>query len=210
MVRKNGNVKGRGWFGHPYRHALSSKGIINASEGEYVYVGGRDSPRFRSFTRGGRTDVSNAFHTTTDPNVAQSFAEEDGKVYKLHIDTSEVPEERILRKEDWTEPMMNDFVKSGMIYFKHLKETRPELVESLQNRGYNRYVSVEMLSTDKPLDIFAYPTEYGLNEDEVAIFDRELLLNAWENKRILTDEEIRKADYEYHKKRMKQIEEMSG
>lgn len=47
-------MSNKSWFGHPYRHALASRGIINASEGEYVYVGGRDSPRFRSFTRGGK------------------------------------------------------------------------------------------------------------------------------------------------------------
>lgn len=171
------------WHNEPDRHSLASKGVITVDREHSVYVGGRDSPRFRSFTRGGRTDVSNAFHTTTDPDIAESFAEEEnGKVYKLQINTSEIPNDRILRREDWTYPMMEDFVKSGMIYFKHLKETRPDLVKSLRDRGYNRYVSVEMLSREKPLDVFAYPPKYGLNEDEIAIFDKELLLKAWENK----------------------------
>ncbi len=174
------------WEDEPYRHALASRGVLTTSQSHPVYVGGRDNPRMRTFTRGGRTDVSNAFHTTTDPDIAESFARDtDGELYRLEIDTSKVPNDRILRAEDWTPEMAKDFALSGLIYFKHLKETRPDLVESLKDRGYNRYLSVEMLSDEKPLDVFTYPhmeMDYGLDEKEVAIFDKELLLDAWENR----------------------------
>lgn len=175
------------WKDEPGRHALASKGIITADREHPVYVGGRTSPRMRTFTRGGRTDVSNAFHTTTDPEVAQSFIrDENHKLYKMEIDLSNIPEERILRAEDWTYEMAKDFTWSGLVYFKHLKEIRPDLVSALQDKGYKRYISVEMLSSEKPLDVFVYPhiddLDYGLQEKEVAIFNRDILLDAWHNK----------------------------
>lgn len=186
----------KGWRGEPLRHALASKGVLTRFKEHPVYVGGRTSPRFRTFPKGGRTDVYNAFHTTTDATIAQNFVEgEDDKIYKLEIDTSKVPDNKILRAEDWTEKMAKDFHLSGMVYFKHLKETRPDLVEHLKEQGYNRYVSVEMLSNDKPLDVFVYPhfdLPEGLGEKEVAIFDKELLLEAWQDREEATKEEILK------------------
>lgn len=178
----------KGWFNDPNKHALASKGVVTKSEHTPVYVGGRTSPRFRSTPRGGRTDVYNAYHTTVDKDEAKFFVEdENDNLYKLNIDTSKIPEERILRMEDWTPEMANAFRQYGVIPFKYLEETRPDLVEHLKDERYNNLVTVEHLSEEKPLDVFAYPPSYmgeeiGLRENEIAIFDKELLLEAWENR----------------------------
>ncbi|KXB07390.1 hypothetical protein AKJ51_01470 [candidate division MSBL1 archaeon SCGC-AAA382A20] len=222
----------KGWFGQKNRHKLSALGVKTKCEDDPIYVGGRSSIQFSEeknpYESGKRfsTDMVNCFHTSLRKDIPYSFVlEHGGKVYELNLNLSDVPDYKIFRQEDWQPFMAYIFYTEEKIPYNFLKKERPDMKEYLQSQGFGMgdQITLEDLE-DGLFDIFAYPSvsmndelyekEYVNknfrmpHEDEIAIFNEEILEDAWENKRTLTDEEITKADQEYHKKRMKKIKEL--
>lgn len=217
----------KGWFNDPYRHSLASRGIFTKKgDRNTVYVGGRSNIRMSSKPPDKHredTDVWNAFHTTTDPNIAKKFLgyRDDKKLYELEINLSDVPNEKILRDEDWNEDMVDKWwSRNPRIELDDLKKTRPDLVERFRKiLGEDvDEITPKELSEEDVLDVFVYPqidfpftiethrldirdkpweewTEEEKEfpqpvENEVAIFDEELLRKAWKEKEEVDPDEI--------------------
>jgi len=193
-----------------------------------VYVGGRSQIRLSdekpSFDSGKRypTDLKNCFHTSLRKDVPYTFVLEHGEdVYELNLDLDDVPNYKILRQEDWNPFMAMTFNKYQELPYNFLIKKRPDMEEYLQSQGFDKgdQITVEDLD-DGLFDVFMYPSEEtndkmyekGLMsveeyrvpyEDEVAIFNMDVLEDAWENKRKLSEKEVRKADQEHYEKRKK-------
>lgn len=218
----------RGWYNDPYKHSLASKGIMT-KEGDWneVLVGGRDNPRLSQkpvHEHREDTDVWNAFHTTTDPHIAKKFSSgwnENNKIYELEIDLNSIPNDKILRDEDWSEEMIGKWwARNPRIELDDLEETRPDLVKRFREILDDdiEIITPKELSEKNLLDVFVYPQidfPYDIEshrleirdkpweewteeekefpqpvENEVAIFDEELLEDAWEHRKEVDPHEI--------------------
>lgn len=222
------------WPNESVRHILASYGVRTKYEDDPVYVGGRSSLQFSEeklpYESGKRypTDLMNCFHTSLRKDVAYAFViEHGGKSYELKLDLSGIPDYRLFRQEDWQPFMTYIFYTEQEIPYNFLIKSRPDMEEYLQSQGFGMGDQITLEDLEEGLfDVFAYPSvsmndklyEKGYvnknfrmpHEDEIAIFNEEILEDAWQNRRTLIDEEITKADQRYYEKRTKKIEEMSG
>lgn len=225
------------WKNESLRHKLSAMGVKSSRHHSPVYVGGRESIRFSEekipYPSGKRysTDLANCFHTSLRPDVAYSFAiEHSGRGYILHLDLSNTPDYKIFRQEDWTPFMAFIFYTEYKIPFNMLVKERPDMREYLESLGYELGDQITIEDLEEGLfDIFAYPSvdvndivkreymegeyydkpKYRIpHEDEIAIFDKELVEDAWERKFEVPIKKLAEEDIKYHKKRMKKLREM--
>lgn len=208
------------WYKDYNRHRLSALGIKTKSESHPVYVGGRTHLRKSDFKpkleEGKRytTDLTNCFHTSLQGDEAYAFAlDSDDNVYKVELDLSEVPEHKILRQEDWTPFMVYIFVNDGVIPLNFLLKQRPDMREYLVDElGYEVGITVEDIDSGI-FDVFAYhpremtyevkakypDTTYRIpSEEEVAIFNLDIIREGWGNREIVPKDELIRMDREWY------------
>ncbi len=194
----------KGWRGEPIRHALASKGFPTQVD---VYVGGREEPKVLHKAIS-KTDIPSAFHTTLDKGIAFYFADKKDKdyVYRLNLDYSDLPDEKVLEKDDWTMDMVETFAKKGWVDLNELEKTNPDVAENIREnaRVLGDRISAEGIgsfSNRGVLSIFFYPpkemveklprSERGsLNEQEVAILDKDYLRKLWRDRERIHKSEV--------------------
>ena len=209
------------WRNESERHRLSALGVKTKSDHHPVYVGGRTHLRksdFKPKPEGGKrypTDLTNCFHTSLQGEEAYAFAlDSDDNVYRVELDLSGVPEHKILRQEDWTPFMVYIFANDGVIPLDFLLEKRPDMREYLIDElGYEVGITIDDIDGGI-FDVFAYhprelthevkakypDTTYRIpNEEEVAIFNLDIIKEGWDNRELVPKEELIEMDRKWYK-----------